>query len=239
MRANISFVKDRFDRFNREMFGGELKPIRISINHSQRALGMFKCKGTRIGSGPVAYGDPSISISDLYDMDPEAIEDIIIHEMIHYAEWLHHRGPITEPHGEFFRTHMERINRDFSRHVTVREKLDAQTVASANRETVSVIGVFSDSDGNKFITKIAKSRFFDLHDKWKASGYIVRWYFTFTSRLVSLKRVTVLRYYPLKPELEAHLLHPNSFTTPIRVFSRGTTRYMEADTSAPKPTQSL
>lgn len=239
MRATFPFVKERFDRFNREIFNNTLPPLRICINHSHRTLGLFKCKNTRVAPGVYQSSDPQISISDLFDMEERMIEDTIIHEMIHYSEWLKHPGPLSEPHGIYFRSEMTRINQNFGRNISISEKLDKETISTANRNTVNVIGIFTNKEGTRYFTKIAKSRFFELYDRWKANGYDVKWYFSYTSKLVCFKRVTNLSYYPLSAETENVLLNPSALTTPITVYTRNGNRYMEADTSVARPLKEL
>lgn len=64
------------------------------------------------------FRDFAISISGYYDLTADELEDVMVHEMIHYS--IAYSGLIdTAPHGTLFRTLMADFNERFGRHITI------------------------------------------------------------------------------------------------------------------------
>ena len=64
------------------------------------------------------FYDFSISVSNYYKLTTEQIDDVLIHEMIHYS--IAYTGlKDTSSHGIVFRGMMDKINRTFGRHITI------------------------------------------------------------------------------------------------------------------------
>ena len=69
-------------------------------------------------SGRTTYYDYCISVSSYYQLTLEEIDDVLIHEMIHYS--IAYTGlKDTSSHGIVFRGMMDKINRTFGRHITI------------------------------------------------------------------------------------------------------------------------
>lgn len=119
MRANKKFVQDCFDRFNALIFKDELMPLPIVISSSARVLGAITFKRHRTFLKDERYSDFKLRISCRFDFPSHVIEDIIIHELIHY-HILSHQLKDTSPHGVMFTAMMKDINRKFGRNVTKR-----------------------------------------------------------------------------------------------------------------------
>lgn len=116
MRADINFLSESFDRFNRECFGGVLPRVRLRISSSVRSLGSLR--HPRVMTPSTRPESITLSVSNRLDHPRELMEDTVIHEMIHlYILWM--RVPDTSAHGPAFRRMMSAINLRHGRNVTV------------------------------------------------------------------------------------------------------------------------
>lgn len=122
MIANIDFLRNRFARFNRECFGGELVTPRFALSRARRIIGqMVFCKPASPLSLKPAGSSYTLKVTTAYDFTEEDLEDVILHEMIHlYIK----QKDISDSsmHGRCFRHHMERINREHGRHISISHK---------------------------------------------------------------------------------------------------------------------
>ncbi|MCM1111209.1 MAG: SprT-like domain-containing protein [Clostridium sp.] len=169
MRATAAFVRDRFDRFNRELFGGILPPIAIRISRSKRTLGTFVFPaGT---DNPAAPRDPSrctLTVSSVMDFPENEIEDTIIHEMIHYYIWFR-RIADNGAHGLRFRALMDRINRETGRTIGVRRRLtDEERDTDTSRRHNYIISLRY--NGRRAIAVCARTKIFEFHKAFSQAG---------------------------------------------------------------------
>lgn len=119
MKATISFIKQKFEEFNRQMFGGRLPDLPVELSDASRFLGMCVSKVTRYPDGREVHSDFRLRINTRIDFPQEVIEDTIIHEMIHYFI-LYNGLKDTSAHGAIFMAIMNSINATYSRHLTVK-----------------------------------------------------------------------------------------------------------------------
>ncbi|MGM9791976.1 MAG: SprT-like domain-containing protein [Candidatus Cryptobacteroides sp.] len=122
MIASAEFVKESFGKFNAEIFGGELPVPHFQLSRARSFLGKLRYKVTprAFGRKPV-YSDYTLIISTLYDLPQEELEDVVIHEMIHYLLMI--RGiEDSSAHGPQFRAYMNAVNERFGRNITVSHK---------------------------------------------------------------------------------------------------------------------
>ena len=84
MIPTIPYIEAKFDEFNKLMFGGELKRIPIVLGSATRVVGAFSCKVRRNFWGKKEYFDLKLRFSKKFDLPENELEDVIIHEMIHY-----------------------------------------------------------------------------------------------------------------------------------------------------------
>ncbi len=134
MIITLDFAQACFDTFNRQIFGGKLPRVPITLGRAQHLIGTcsYSVPHGRSRSSEAlkhAYGF-RLRFSTCFDMPREMWEDTVIHEMIHLALAV---GRISDDgvHGTAFRQLMERINREHHRHVCVRhDNSDGQTVCT-------------------------------------------------------------------------------------------------------------
>ena len=118
MKATIPFIRERFEQFNAQMFGGQLPQLSIRLSHARTFVGMCTFKRHRLLSGGMENYDFKLQISTQIDLSECELEDTIIHEMIHYYIGVHQWRDTSE-HGRLFRQMMNDINERFGRQVSV------------------------------------------------------------------------------------------------------------------------
>lgn len=122
MIATESFVKETFDRFNDLYFEGKLPPVPIVLVKARSFLGKLEYMKIKGLFGLVTKKwDFRMKISRSFDLDQATLEDVILHEMIHY--YIDIKGiRDTSAHGKVFRSMMNDFNSRFGRHITIRYK---------------------------------------------------------------------------------------------------------------------
>lgn len=161
MRADLRQIREKFDEFNELYFRGELPSVRIVMNDSGRALGMFVHPRRRSLLHPSDPRDCVLKISRRFDLPEAEIEDTLIHEMIHYYIW-YKRMRDTSAHGEIFRRLMAEINSRYGRNITVSRRCGDDTSLIDLRIKHHYICVTEFSDGRQLLTVCARSRIFDI-----------------------------------------------------------------------------
>lgn len=140
MRATKEFVERKFGEFNRLMFGGRLPMPPVYLSDAGSFLGQCVCKVRTLPDGRRENYDFTLRINTRYDLPEQTLEDVIIHEMIHY--FIGYNGLIdTSPHGHIFRAMMASINKNFSRNLTVSHKMtpEQHAQAASTRKKLHVI----------------------------------------------------------------------------------------------------
>lgn len=119
MIATIPYIEAKFDEFNKLIFGGELPRIPIALGSATRVVGAFSCKVRRNFWGKKEYSDLKLRFSKKFDLPENELEDVIIHEMIHY--YIHFKNlKDKSAHGPLFKNLMNQINKNFSRKISIR-----------------------------------------------------------------------------------------------------------------------
>lgn len=110
MIATVEYIRERFAKFNAQMFGGRLPALAIELCDAKGYLGQFVCNREKT--------DFRLRINTRIDMPQAELDDVIIHEMIHYFI-AYHNLVDTAPHGQIFLSVMQSINANHGRHITV------------------------------------------------------------------------------------------------------------------------
>jgi hypothetical protein len=84
MKATIPYVEKKFEEFNQLMFDGKLPKLPIELSDAKTFLGLCVYKKRRTILGRTECYDFKLRISTRIDLVEAEVEDIIIHEMIHY-----------------------------------------------------------------------------------------------------------------------------------------------------------
>lgn len=121
MRTTLEYIEERFDRYNRQMFGGRLPRISIRLSDAKTFLGQCVSRVVTHPDGSREHTDFELRISSRFDLPQETVDDTIIHEMIHY--FIHYNGLCdSSAHGPIFRSIMQSINIAHGRNITVSHK---------------------------------------------------------------------------------------------------------------------
>lgn len=170
MKPTVEFLHKAFRRFNCEIFSDELPWICLQIGHARRAVGKMIFRRHVEADGSISRTPEKIMISDYYDYEQSELEDILIHEMIHY--YIAHRGIVdTSPHGEIFTRMMREINIRHRRNIEVRSQLSHPVEESQSTELAKpkFIVVCEMTDGRILIAAVARTRI------WQISRELTDW----------------------------------------------------------------
>ena len=118
MIATLPFLENRFETFNTLCFDGALPPVPLKLGRAVRSLGSCTYKKRKHLFGRTEYYGFAIRISTRFDLPENELEDVLLHEMIHYEILVNQRQD-TSAHGRLFRARMKEINNRFDRHITV------------------------------------------------------------------------------------------------------------------------
>lgn len=148
MRATIPYVEQKFREYNQLIFGNRLPEVPILLSRATTFVGKCEHRQRRTLLGCSKPYDFCLRFSILFDLTPNDLDDVIIHEMIH-LHIAYHRLRDTAPHGALFRQMMDNINRTFGRHITISDRLTSEQAAAINsqRRTTHVIAAIRLTDG--------------------------------------------------------------------------------------------
>ena len=119
MIPDIEFIQKSFDRFNALCFEGALPPVALKLSRARTFIGKLTYTGKRdLFGNVVPQEDFCIRINTCYDLPENELEDVIIHEMIHYYI-IRNRIHDTSAHGKVFRRIMKTINSKYGRNISV------------------------------------------------------------------------------------------------------------------------
>ncbi len=143
MKATIPYVEKKFEEFNQLMFDGKLPKLPIELSDAKTFLGLCVYKKRRTILGRTECYDFKLRISTRIDLVEAEVEDIIIHEMIHYYIGYNNLKD-SSAHGRVFRHIMNTINEKFGRHIKISHKL----------------------------TKEEKEQLYDTKRRWRVVAYV-------------------------------------------------------------------
>lgn len=199
MRATIDFLKDRFERFNREIFNDELPLPLLHISSARSFMGQFKVE--RSGSLLKRRVTYHLTVSNRYDLDEPILEDVIIHEMIHFL--IHFKKlRDTSTHGNNFRAIMRDINARFGRHITVSHRCTKEQLASDNAKAHSIMCVCTMTDGRRLACRVSQSKVFEIHQAFQDWDQVAKeeWYWVYGSYCNRFRRVLTPRLFSVDKE---------------------------------------
>lgn len=135
MKATIAYVEKKFEELNGQIFAGRLLKFPIDLSDVSSALGQCVCQERLMPDDTKEYSDFRMKINSRIGLPENLVEDVIIHEMIHYFILLNGLHD-TALHGEIFMAIMRSINGHFGRHITV-----AQIQQQTNENRLSALNV--------------------------------------------------------------------------------------------------
>lgn len=206
MRANKKFVQDCFDRFNALIFNDELTPLPIVISSSANTLGAITYKRHREFFKGERYSDFKLRISCRFDFPLHVIEDIILHELIHY-HILSNQLKDTSPHGVMFTAMMNDINRRFGRNITKSHRISETESSSDLRRRLSPVCVAMTNCGEVLVMTPPLSKVQEFWNLYPSKS-IVRhqWVITDDPFFNRFPKSRSMKFYRLSAdELSSHL----------------------------------
>ncbi len=210
MRVTYQFVKDSFDKFNKLCFEGVLPIIPIRLTEARTFLGKVTYKSRKDFFGlNISNEDFVLSVSTSFDLPENELEDVVLHEMIHY--YLAWRGiRDTSVHGDAFKKMMETINLKYGRHINIRHRIEEDQPGSVDvRYRANYICVSQLEDGNWGITVSATTRIFELNRELPRYYRLksMTWYGSIDPYFNTYPRCKTPKIYGIsKEELDAHLV---------------------------------
>lgn len=165
MEITEKLVREKFEFFNRQIFGGKLPMPRIGLSRARTFLGACTFKTRRGLLGKKTRYDFAIRISTMFDMSETEFEDTLIHEMIHYYIGVNQIED-TSAHGQKFRSMMADINSRFGRRINIshrsegdKGKASAEGVAVQRRQyhVIAVASLVDGRTGFKVLPRVAPS----------------------------------------------------------------------------------
>ncbi len=140
VRVTTDYIRERFVLFNAMMFGGKLRMPPLRVSNTRSTLGQVRCKRHAQRDGTWRYDDFEFVVSGRLGLDAQALDDVILHEMIHYYI-LSSQIQDTGPHGRVFRRMMEEINSRYGRNIGVRHRLTETEREADKRRTLHLVCV--------------------------------------------------------------------------------------------------
>ncbi|MCQ2155818.1 MAG: SprT-like domain-containing protein [Bacteroidales bacterium] len=210
MIATVPFIQKTFDRFNVLCFEGALPAVPVVLTRAGSFLGKMEYKSRRDFFGIIsAHYDFRMKISTGFDLPQEELEDVVIHEMIHY--YIAYRNlRDSSVHGETFRRIMETINREYGRHISIRHhsKPEQNLMKGGAKIRMHYLCVTTFPDGNMGITVCATTKIFELYRRLPRHFNIIKmeWYSSLDPFFNRFPRAKTPKIYKItKEELSEHL----------------------------------
>lgn len=165
MTLTISYISEKFEKYNNLYFNGSLKTPKFKISNSKRALGTLSIS-RRLNFYGEYTKEHTISISKYYDRTEKQYDNTLIHEMIHL--YISQNDIIDNgSHGRHFKAECARINKygwELSRTTDISgwklsEEAQKRLDNKLSNATYSVI-VYQmyDTDNTQFIFRVAKGK---------------------------------------------------------------------------------
>jgi len=161
MIATVPYIEKKFEEFNQQIFAGKLPKLPVELSDAKTFLGLCVFKRRKGENGKTEYYDFKLRINTRLDLPENEIEDVIIHEMIHYFIGFNQLEDATA-HGPIFIHVMNEINSKYHRHITVSHKsTDEQKEALVDKKThyhvVAVVAFHDGRTGIKVLPRVIPS----------------------------------------------------------------------------------
>lgn len=212
MIATIDYAIGKFHEFNAQMFAGELPEPAFRASKARTYLGRYECDVRRKFFGRTERYNHRIRINTFHDFPADEIDDIIIHEMIHY--YISYKGlKDTSAHGRMFRSIMADINAHFGRHISISKRRTQQMIEEDNRVRRHYICVMTLADGRTLFTPVTEQSVRTLWRRlpkaWEAKSF--KWLTTCDPFFNAYRRMSCGRRLPAR--YRAYPADPDKLTS--------------------------
>lgn len=161
MIATVPYIEKKFEEFNQQIFAGKLPKLPVELSDAKTFLGLCVFKRRKGENGKTEYYDFKLRINTRLDLPENEVEDVIIHEMIHYFIGYNQLEDATA-HGPIFTHMMNEINTKYDRNISVSHKsTDEQKEAlvdkKAHYRVVAVVAFHDGRVGIKVLPRVLPS----------------------------------------------------------------------------------
>ena len=151
----VDYLRQAFEHYNDLIFDGKLPVPKLKWSRAKTRLGQMAWK-RKMSWGRTKFYDFSISVSNYYKLTTEQIDDVLIHEMIHYS--IAYTGlKDTSSHGIVFRGMMDKINRTFGRRITISVRTRNLQPRTTQQPKDYLILALEMKDGKYFLSSVNPS----------------------------------------------------------------------------------
>lgn len=158
MKPTIPYLREKFIHFNTLIFGGRLPEIPIALCEVSSFVGQYKSKIRSYPDGRREHYDHVLRFSTSFDLREGQLEDVLIHEMIHYFIAYNGLSDRTA-HGPLFKALMLSVNESHGRAITIshkttgKEMTEAKT-AKAKWHVIAVLHFKTGETGVKVLPRV-------------------------------------------------------------------------------------
>nr|WP_028896845.1 SprT-like domain-containing protein [Prevotella sp. HUN102] len=155
MEITIDYLQQAFSKYNALMFEGKLPLPVLKLSKARTHLGQIAYKRRKSWMKTKLY-DFTISVSTYYNLSQAEIDDVMIHEMIHY--YIVFMGiKDTSSHGLVFRKMMSEINRKYGRHLSISAKTMGMETTAPPKLSAYLVLALEMKDGTRYLSSVNPS----------------------------------------------------------------------------------
>ena len=199
MKPTIHFIHEKFVYFNELIFNGKLPLPSFQLTNATSFLGKYQRKEL---NGELI---DVITMSTSEELKEQELEDVLIHEMIHFE--IRHLGlQDTSPHGHLFMCRMTWINAVHKRNISVSHRRGAQDeiLPSRSKRGVCTVALMCLESGEKGI-KVLSCSYNSVNEFMNKVSNVsavksVEYYIVNDSFFDKYPRSTALKYYRISDE---------------------------------------
>lgn len=197
-------------RLNDIYFEGKLQPLPFKISNARIFLGLVRCKREKNFDDTWHYYDFEFVVSPKCENTEgeHAVEDVIIHEMIHYYI-LSNQMQDNGPHGNILKGMMQDINKRFNHNISVTHKKTREEEEKDDDVRQHLLCVVRFRTNQYGIAVSTRTRLFELWDIMPtfSKAAEVTWYVTTDPFFNRYPRITKPKLCHItRAELDEHLV---------------------------------
>lgn len=192
MIVTLPYLQAAFKQYNHQIFEDKLPTPTLKLSRARTRLGQMAYK-RKTSWGQTKYYDFTIGISTAFDLSQKELDDVIIHEMIHY--YIAYTGlKDSSAHGNIFRSMMETINRRHSRNITITAKRKGLQQPSHDTSPYLVLALIME-DGKHFLSSVTPGSAHKIASQLAKVKEIKQkqWFITNDNFFANMPRVRTLR----------------------------------------------
>ena len=145
MNLTLDFIAQKFHKFNKEYFNGELQTPTFEITRVKSYLGQYHWRYNFDGS----LHENVIRISNMFDRNETDYCNTIIHECIHLYIRQNHIKDTRKHHGRVFNSIADRINRQGGWHIARTDSVEGCGLTDKTSIKIYYIGCFYSGKAGK------------------------------------------------------------------------------------------